>query len=113
MTPAGELFDPGLQLERTQLAWRRTAMTAAVNAALVIKLAATTLAPAAAYAVGGLLALLAAGALAWGELSYGPRRRALLAGRPAARSTALRALWAGSLCAVVAAILVAASTAVS
>ena len=113
MTRPRELFDPGLQLERTQLAWRRTALAAAVNAALIAKLAATTALPAAGYVLSGLLAVVAAGALTWGEASYGPRRRALLAGRPAARATALRALWAGCLISAAAAILVAASTALS
>ena len=113
MTRSGELFHPGLQLERAQLAWRRTALSAAVNAALIGKLAATTVVPAAGYVVGGLLALVAAGALVWGEASYGHRRRALLAGRSAVRATALRALWAASLAAAVAAIVLAAGTALS
>lgn len=108
-----ELFDPGLQLERTQLAWRRTALTALVNAALIVKLGATTVVPAAAYVVGALLGVVAAGAFAWGELSYGPRRRALLAGRPAARAAALRVLWAGSLVSGGAAVLLAMGTAFS
>lgn len=109
----GGLFDPGLQIERTQLAWRRTAMTAAVNAALVIKLAAATAVPAATYLVGAMLAVMAAGALVWGEASYGPRRRALLERRPAARAGALRALGTTAVVVAAAAAVAAASTAFS
>jgi uncharacterized membrane protein YidH (DUF202 family) len=107
------LFDPGLQLERTHLAWTRTALALGVNAALIVKLGASTAAPPAAYALGGVLAVLAVAAFAWGEASYGHRRRALLAGRPAARAAALRALWAGSLAAGAGAIVLAATTVVS
>ncbi len=65
------LFDPGLQPERTGLAWRRTLLTLAVTALIALRLLPPVLG---AWSLGvGLAGLLAAGVL-W-----------LLAGRRARR----------------------------
>ncbi|AXL11188.1 DUF202 domain-containing protein [Microbacterium foliorum] len=59
------LFDPGLQPERTELAWRRTALAIAVCSLLSLRVLPVALpAPAAAFGViPGLLGLLAACAI--------------------------------------------------
>ena len=61
--------DPGLQPERTMLAWRRTALALVVLAAVATRYLAAELGPAAA-ALGGLGILLAAVALASAHARY-------------------------------------------
>jgi uncharacterized membrane protein YidH (DUF202 family) len=62
-----EDLDPGLARERTQLAWRRTAISYAALGAALLK---------ASPAVGALV--LAASALIWGAGRLAGRRRPLL-----------------------------------
>jgi uncharacterized membrane protein YidH (DUF202 family) len=63
--------DPGLQAERTSLAWSRTAVAMAVNALLVLRTALQS-GQGALMALGALLLILAAGlfaASAWRRLA--------------------------------------------
>lgn len=62
-------IDPGLQPERTMLAWRRTALALVVVAAVATRYLAAELGPAAA-ALGGAGVLLATVALAAAQLRY-------------------------------------------
>ncbi|MDE9364386.1 DUF202 domain-containing protein [Luteipulveratus sp. YIM 133132] len=63
MTPGHGVPDPGMQAERTALAWRRTALSVAVASLGALRIGSTT-----GSAVGivlGLVALAWAGALGW------------------------------------------------
>ncbi|MEX0168208.1 DUF202 domain-containing protein [Streptomyces sp. LMG1-1-1.1] len=78
MTTAGEVRDPGLQPERTRLAWRRTTLSCTVVAVLAVKLTVSD-------EIGAQeLTGLALSALVWvGFLAVAHRRiRALGAARP-------------------------------
>jgi uncharacterized membrane protein YidH (DUF202 family) len=86
------LFDPGLQLERTHLAWSRTALGFFADAALMTRVARRLDPPAAGYAIAVALALIGVGAWVHGRSTYAPRARALLAGRPPVSPRALRRL---------------------
>ncbi|WP_035847679.1 DUF202 domain-containing protein [Kitasatospora azatica] len=75
--------DPGLQAERTVLAWSRTAMVLAVNAALVLRTGLVKAEPGL-TALGALLAAAACALYAFGvrrrrELELGPEPRAVRA----------------------------------
>lgn len=88
----GDLFNAGLQPERTHLAWTRTGLGFLAIAALLVRFADHARPPALAY---GAAVVWAGGGLAtaiYGRLSY-PRRNAhLRAGRSIAEPAALRAL---------------------
>jgi uncharacterized membrane protein YidH (DUF202 family) len=86
------LFDAGLQPERTDLAWRRTALGYFVNAALVARFAVHTSADVAAYTIAALLALTGTVVGAHAKRLYATRTPGLLAGIPAARHRALLTL---------------------
>jgi uncharacterized membrane protein YidH (DUF202 family) len=82
MTPAPDdrtLFDNGLQLERTHLAWSRTALGFLAVAILVARLSRQFAVPAVGIAAAAGFALV--GSLAWwhGRSNY-PRRSATLVG---------------------------------
>lgn len=87
-----ELFDPGVQLERTQLAWTRTGLGFILNAALVARFAGH--APAA-YALAALLALTGGLLVADARHRYATRAAALRSGGSLARPRSL-----GTLCVV-------------
>jgi hypothetical protein len=74
--------DPGLQPQRTELAWRRTSAVAAVNALLMMRMGVTG-ADAQALALGVAMAVFA---LAF--IALGVRRRAQLARHDAGASPA-------------------------
>lgn len=67
-----ELFDPGLQPERTELAWRRTCLAIAVGSLVALRLLPVALGSAW-WALGGAAGLAAAGLL-W----LAARRRAIV-----------------------------------
>jgi uncharacterized membrane protein YidH (DUF202 family) len=79
--------DPGLQAERTLLAWSRTALVLAVNATLVLRTGLVRGRPGL-VVLGGILA-----AAACGLYAFGLRRRRELEPRPrAVRAAPLRAV---------------------
>ncbi|MFG2825587.1 DUF202 domain-containing protein [Kitasatospora sp. NPDC048365] len=79
--------DPGLQPERTMLAWSRTALVLAVNALLILRTGLVGRQPGL-TALGGVLA----GAAGWFHW-YGVNRRRRQLGRPGrARTGPVRAL---------------------
>jgi uncharacterized membrane protein YidH (DUF202 family) len=96
------LFDRGLQPERTDLAWRRTAIAFFVNAALVARLAGHTRADAAVYALAAGLALVGWITLDHTRWLYSTRAADLVGRLPAARPGALRMLQLATASAAVA-----------
>lgn len=96
---AGEVRDPGLQPERTRLAWRRTTLSCTVVAVLAVKLAVHD----GVTAVG--LTGLALSALVWiGFLAVAHRRiRSLSAARP--RSLSHRGALLAAVCTLALAVL--------
>ncbi|MER5862165.1 DUF202 domain-containing protein [Kitasatospora sp. NPDC002040] len=89
--------DPGLQPERTLLAWSRTALVLTVNAALVLRSGLAARQPGL-TALGVLLALAACA-----TYGYGLRRRAGLERRPARIPAGPLRAMAGAVCLVAAA----------
>jgi putative membrane protein len=107
--PPRTLFDTGAQLERTTLAWVRTALGFAAAGAVVARFAETTSRPLLLHAAGAALVAtgVAVGGLA--TRSY-PRRHAVLhAGAPPAPPLPLRYVSAGIAFATASALLTALS----
>jgi uncharacterized membrane protein YidH (DUF202 family) len=80
--------DPGLAIERTALAWNRTSLGLAANAALLLRLGLEADEPLLACASSAIVAA----AWTYGRLSAGRNRRAFRDARPVARPRALRAI---------------------
>lgn len=76
-----QLFDAGLQLERTHLGWSRTAAALTVNALLAVRGVRHAHPAALAMGIAGGLAALAAVAWWHGRSAYARRSAALGAGR--------------------------------
>jgi hypothetical protein len=74
--------DPGLQPQRTELAWRRTSAVTAVNAVLILRMGVTGVDPEA-LALG-----VAMGAFSLAFIALGVRRRGQLARHDAGASPA-------------------------
>jgi uncharacterized membrane protein YidH (DUF202 family) len=87
-----ELFDPGLQLERTHLAWSRTAAGFILNAGLVARLSRLVHPPALAWALAAVLAATGAWAWLYGRTSYASRVARLNRGSLRAEPRVLRTL---------------------
>lgn len=81
----------GVQLERTRLAWSRTALGFAIVGALAFRRGIESHTSVLASIVGGLLILGTLGANAYGVWAYGRRAAELRSGRPIVRTAALRA----------------------
>lgn len=90
------LFDPGLQLERTHLAWNRTAFGFLVNSALMARLAHRLYPAAAGTALAAAFAIVGAATWAHGRRTYAPRAQKLFEGQPPAQPGPLRALALGT-----------------
>lgn len=84
-------FDDGLQLERTHLAWNRTAFTLGVNALLLVRFSRHVHPASLALVLAGAMALTALAAWWYGHAAYTGRSATLSAGRSVARPRVLRA----------------------
>ena len=84
--------DPGLAIERTALAWNRTSLGLAANAALLLRLGLEADEPLLACASSAIVAAAAAAAWTYGRLSAGRNRSAFRDASPVARPRALRAI---------------------
>jgi uncharacterized membrane protein YidH (DUF202 family) len=89
--PGGGLFDPGLQLERTHLAWSRTALAFLADAAFMARASARVQPVWLGIAVAVALAITGAGAWWHGRRSYAVRSAGLRRGLSPVRPGALRA----------------------
>ncbi|MEA2126410.1 MAG: hypothetical protein QOI80_3192 [Solirubrobacteraceae bacterium] len=89
--PGGRLFDPGLQLERTHLAWSRTALAFLADAAFMARASARVHPAWLGIAVAVTLAMTGAGAWWHGRRSYAVRSEGLRRGLSPVRPRALRA----------------------
>jgi uncharacterized membrane protein YidH (DUF202 family) len=78
------VFDVGAQLERTSLAWVRTALAFTAVGALIGRFANSTAAPALANAIGALVVATGVTAGASAVRSYNRRHAGLHRGRPVA-----------------------------
>jgi putative membrane protein len=90
---ADERFDAGLQPERTELAWTRTALGFFLNAALVARLGSHTALDRPAYALATIAALTGAALLHHARRVYRDRAVQVASDRPTVRPGAVRALW--------------------
>ena len=92
----GGVFDPGLQHERTALAWERTAIAGMVGGTLLARYAAAALHPA--WASIGIAAVsLAAALLVWAGRHYDDLHGPLRAGENPAHPAAVRLVGLGSI----------------
>lgn len=91
-----DLFDTGLQAERTLLSWRRTCLALGVASAGVIRFTATEFGVAG-VAVGSLGVALAAGALLAAPLGYRRAHDELTSERPLSTSGLALALMTATL----------------
>lgn len=91
------VFDPGLQLERTALAWRRTGLAMGVGALAALRIFPALYGPAA-FIPAGIAVALAAAVLIAAQLRYRREHSALLATADTQRA----ALSGGALPALVA-----------
>ena len=86
-TPA-ELFDPGMQPERTALAWRRTSLSIAAGSIVALRIFPLTLGPWA-IAPGALALALAGGLFAASHVRYRRNHRAMISARDQRATVAL------------------------
>lgn len=94
------LWDPGLQPERTHLAWRRTALSVAAGSLIAMRVLPVTFGDAWWIAPGVLGVLAAAGIWALGEARYRQFQRRVAAGDPLSAGGGRLLLLAGFVTAV-------------
>lgn len=94
--PKRRTDDPGLAIERTALAWNRTSLGLAANAALLLRLGLEANEPLLASAASALVGAAAAATWTYGRLSAGHNRRAFRDAEPVARPQVLRAIAAAT-----------------
>lgn len=94
--------DPGLAIERTALAWSRTSLGLAANAALLLRLGLEAGEPVIACAASALIAAAAAAAWTYARLSARDNRRAFAEGHPVVRPRVMRAISAATVLTAVA-----------
>ena len=94
--------DPGLAIERTALAWNRTSLGLAANAALLLRLGFEADEPLLACAASALIAGAAAATWTYARLSTRYNRQAFAEARSVARPRVLRAISAATVLTAVA-----------
>jgi uncharacterized membrane protein YidH (DUF202 family) len=97
----------GRQTERTDLAWTRTALGFLVNGALVARFARDLPLGPVVYVIAGAMTLFGAALLVEARRLYASRADALDSGGRVARPRELRAVWAATLTATLAGVVVA------